>query len=329
MRLKYKFLTYTIIIISTIIVISSRNIFIIWISIELNIFSFVIIILNKTTTNETESSINYFLSQALGSTIFILRIIIIIRTNWLIEINQIIIIIRIILKLGLAPCHYWYPTTIEILDWTNCILLSTWQKLAPLFIILYIVVPQNKKLIISIIIIINAIIGRIIAIRQKSIKKIIAYSSLRHIRWILAGIITNTPCLSVAYFIIYSIIIIPLFIIIKKENIDKIYESWRKKKLSTTSSLLIPLLIISISGLPPLIGFIPKILLINILIKFSTIVTIILVIRSAINIFFYIKIRINILIRNQINITKNKKKSWIFISTIIRINLISLIFIIL
>jgi len=329
MRLKYKFLTYTIIIISTIIVISSRNIFIIWISIELNIFSFVIIILNKTTTNETEASINYFLSQALGSTIFILRIIIIIRTNWLIEINQIIIIIRIILKLGLAPCHYWYPTTIEILDWTNCILLSTWQKLAPLFIILYIVVPQNKKLIISIIIIINAIIGRIIAIRQKSIKKIIAYSSLRHIRWILAGIITNTPCLSVAYFIIYSIIIIPLFIIIKKENIDKIYESWRKKKLSTTSSLLIPLLIISISGLPPLIGFIPKILLINILIKFSTIVTIILVIRSAINIFFYIKIRINILIRNQINITKNKKKSWIFISTIIRINLISLIFIIL
>lgn len=103
----------------------------------------------------------------------------------------------------------------------------------------------------------------------------------------------------------------------------------KKKKLSTTSSLLIPLLIISISGLPPLIGFIPKILLINILIKFSTIVTIILVVRSAINILFYIKIRINMLIRNQINTTSNKKKSWIFISTIIRINLISLIFIIL
>jgi len=37
----------------------------------------------------------------------------------------------IILKLGIVPCHYWYPIIVQITRWTNCFLLPTWQEVAP------------------------------------------------------------------------------------------------------------------------------------------------------------------------------------------------------
>lgn len=61
------------ILISSIIAISSTNIFILWASIELNILCFVPLILNKENAIEIEASINYFLAQALGSAILLIR----------------------------------------------------------------------------------------------------------------------------------------------------------------------------------------------------------------------------------------------------------------
>jgi len=322
---------YNILIISTIIVISSTNIFIIWISLELNIFSFVPLLISKSTYNETETSINYFLAQSLGSTIFLFSIFSLIRLHLFIKFNTILITISILLKIGTFPCHYWFPTTIEKTRWVNCLILSTWQKIAPLFIILYVIKlkTSSDQTLISIISSLNAITGGLIGLRQTSLKKVIAYSSITHIGWILRRLRINTPCISVAYFIVYSIIITPLFIFFNKTNINKIIDLWDKQKYSILWNISIIITLLSLGGLPPLTGFMPKLLFISILLNYSTTIILILIIGSLINLFFYINIRINILIRYQENNNKKINISINIINYILITNFLGFILILL
>jgi len=320
-----KLILIIIIITATIIAITSTNIVTIWISLELNIFSFIPLLLNTSTTNETEGTIAYFLSQTLGSIIFLLSRTILITFHWYQELSTFILIFAIILKLGIVPCHYWYPITIELVRWLNCLLLSTWQKIAPLFIILFIIIPKWKSNLIIVISSLNALGGGIIGLRQSSLKKIIAYSSITHIGWTIRAITINMPCISLMYFIIYSIITIPLFLTINKTNCLIISDLWSKPILRQVFKITLSILILSMSGLPPLTGFLPKLIIINILIRYSIIAIILIVIGSLINLFFYLNICLSIIISAQEN--KAQSTNNISLSLILAISLIGIIII--
>jgi len=143
-----------------------------WMCLELNLFSFVPLLLNKISTNEREELINYFLAQTLGSTIFLLFSIMLFYTSWLIKLNTTLLIFIILLKMGAAPCHYWYPLTIRIIRWINCFILSTSQKLAPIFILTYVTCFNIKFSNLEIIVSLNALTGGLIGIRQILLKKL-------------------------------------------------------------------------------------------------------------------------------------------------------------
>jgi len=323
-----KLIVYTITVISTIIVISSRNILIVWLSIEINLFSFILLLINNSTTNEIEASIDYFLPQALGSILFLISSRIILNFHWFHEKINILMRIAIAIKLGIVPCHYWLPLTIEKIRWINCLILSTWQKIAPLFIIVYIIKPKTN--IRTLIAALNALIGRIIGLRQVHIKKIIAYSSITHIGWILVGPATKTPCISIAYLILYRIISVPLFTILNKTNIDTLYQPWKKQNTPNNLKICTVILLLSLGGLPPLTGFVPKLLIINILLKYSIILTVILIFASLLNLYFYLNIRLNILITTKIKkLYENSKNIPNPTNTVLRIRSLGLILIIL
>lgn len=308
---------------SSLMAISSTNWLIIWVSLELNLFSFVPLLLNLSNIEETEASINYFLSQAIGSALILTRRIILLSFNWLIYLSWIILIFAILLKIGVAPCHYWFPTTIERTNWINCLLLATWQKLAPLFILTYFILPKISNLFMIVIAPINAILGGLLGLNQISIKKIIAYSSITHIGWAIRATTTSTPCLSITYFLIYSIIVIPLFIIFNILSVNYLPDLWYKHNISSITILLISVLLISIGGLPPLTGFIPKLLLINILID-NPIIIILLIIGSLINLFFYLNITLNLILAKQEKTHILNKNLTTVIILIIALNLFGL-----
>jgi len=294
-----KLIIYLIIVTSTIIVLSSTNIIIIWLSIELNLFSFILLLMNKSLISEIEASINYFLSQALGSIIFLITRASVFCLYWFSAFSQILITLAILLKLGAAPCHYWFLSVIEKIRWINCFILSTWQKIIPLFILIYLIKPWiwSRRVLACL----NALVGRFMGLSLLSLKKIMGCSSIAHIGWILGGIITKTPYLSITYFLIYTFIITPLFIIFKNLNNDFLYESWLKQKLPLKTKISIILLLLSLAGMPPLTGFIPKLLIINILLNHRAPVIIILIISSLLSLFFYLNIRLNIIISTQTN----------------------------
>ena len=147
---------------------SSTNILMVWLCFEVNLFSFIPLLLNSATNNETEASITYFLAQALGSALFLLRRTILLTIYWFRIYRKIILIISIIIKIWATPCLYWYPITIELARWINCFILSNWQKIAPVFVLIYII----KKTILLILIIapLNAILGVVNGLGQRSLK---------------------------------------------------------------------------------------------------------------------------------------------------------------
>jgi len=317
---------------STIITISSTNILIIWLCLELNLFSFIPLLLKDSLNNEIEASLFYFLAQTLGSTLFLLRNTILLVTCILNRYYKIALIMSIIIKLGAAPCHHWYPMTIKIIRWVNCFILSGWQKLAPIFTIIYWIIPNTKKIVTLILLIssINAITGGIMGLNQVSLKKIIAYSSITHIGWILRRSTTNSPHLSIIYLSIYILIIMPLFISFKNMNSNKVHDLWYKQNTPKHITILTSIILISLAGLPPITGFIPKLLILSTLVNYSSALMVLLIAGSLINLFFYLNIRLNILTNNQQELTNNNKKiSIIPINTAIALNLLRVLFVVL
>nr|CAD7857591.1 ND2 CDS [Olavius algarvensis] len=299
---------YMIIFMSTIMAISSTNMLMMWFSLELNMFAFIPLIMKKTLTNETEASINYFMAQALGSITFLLASTMLLSFHWLVMTNNMMLTMSMLMKIGAVPCHYWYPLTMEMMSWTNCLLLLTWQKIAPLFILLYIILYKTSELAMTMIVWMNALAGGLMGLSQKSIKKIMAYSSITHMGWMFSGPMNNTPCMSVSYFIVYSSLMLPLSMFFYSMKMNEVEDIWQKQKLSLMWMIMISLLLLSLAGLPPLTGFIPKLTMMNMLLTYSFMTMIVLISGSLLNLIFYLNIMLNMLMSFQENMSTNKMK---------------------
>jgi NADH-ubiquinone oxidoreductase chain 2 len=299
-----KIIFLSILIFRTFLTLSSSNWLIMWIGLELNLFSIIPIFNIKSNIYSIESTIKYFLIQAFAS--ILLLIFLLNKSIFFIKNYNILIIIPLLIKLRLIPFHLWLPSIIEGLNWFACLLIITWQKIAPIIIISYLYL--NKTLLMLILIILlNSIFG----INQNSIRKILAISSINNSSWIIFIIIINEN-LWINYFLIYSLINILIINILNKYNINYINQI-KFFNLRFFNKLNLIFLILSIIGLPPIIGFLIKWILIKILIynKFF-IILIILTLLTIFNLFFYIKITYFLLFNfNLFNkwFLQNKKKN--------------------
>lgn len=273
---------FIILIFRTLISISASNWLSIWIGLELNLFSIIPILNLKSSIYSIEATIKYFLIQAFAS---ILLLIFLINKNFFFFNNRnILIIIPLLIKLRLIPFHLWLPSIIEGLNWISCLLIITWQKISPLIIISYLNIDKNLIFLVTLISI-NSIFG----LNQNSIRKILAISSINNSTWILFAILINNK-LWINYFLIYSILNLLIIKILNNYNINYINQL-KFFNLNFFFKLNIIILIFSIIGLPPIIGFLIKWILIkNLIYNHIYLIIIILIILTILNLFFYIKI---------------------------------------
>jgi len=287
---------YFLIALGTLITISSNNWLSCWIGLEINLISFIPLLFKKTKKKSIESSLIYFLFQSFASFIFLFSILITFYLNIYNFINY-LILISLLIKIGRAPFHFWILLVIENLNWISRFILITWQKIAS-FIILFICL--NNK-IIFIFIIFCSFFRSIFGLNQISLQKIIGYSSINHIRWLLRRIIFR-KFLWFNYFLFYFIILLRIVIIFYKFNLfylNQIYIFWKNFFLK----LIIFFNLLSIGGLPPFLGFFPKILVINKLIDLKLFVLIFFIILFIlIVLFYYLRIIYFSLILNSLNL---------------------------
>jgi len=264
---------YSSIFISPIIVVSSSNIIIIWIRLELRVFSFLPIII----TRQTFSAIKYFFVQRVGSVIILFSSIYSFSSN-IIR----FFLLALMLKLGIAPLHFWLPGLVSSLQATEILILLIWQKIGPLFII--IIFPFNN--IIKIFIgVIRAFVGRVSGIKQTQWRQIFTFSSINQLGWILVSGSLSFWLFSI-YFFIYAISLIQIFFINSINFLNSSIYSFSNFRVYNLFILL------SLAGLPPILGFVAKLIVLSYLLisPFIILIIFILISFSIISLFFYLKI---------------------------------------
>nr|BCD33832.1 NADH dehydrogenase subunit 2 [Geothelphusa grandiovata] len=276
--------------------ISSPSWFGIWIGLELNMLSFIPLISIKMNSYFSESALKYFLIQALGSTLFILS------TCMLLSFPQMsppLLLTSLFLKLGSAPFHFWFPQVMSGLIWPQAIILMTLQKIPPMILISYLSMNSGLIQIISLSAILSAIIGALGGLNTTQLRKIMAFSSINHMSWMLISI-SISEMFWTMYFIFYSIISSSIMILFNSLQTFTLSDLMKLNQTNSLHSLLIPFNLLSLGGLPPLAGFIPKWLLIQLLINNKFFFSLIFLLSSAlITLYFYLRIVIFFLMMNN------------------------------
>nr|BCD33884.1 NADH dehydrogenase subunit 2 [Amamiku occulta] len=269
--------------------ISSPSWFSMWIGLELNMISFIPLITIKMNPFLSESALKYFLIQALGSTLFLFSSCMFLSLT---KLSSIILLMSLFLKLGSAPFHFWFPQVMMGLTWTQAIILMTFQKIPPMILISYLSMNLTLTQIISFSAILSAMIGALNGLNTTQLRKIMAFSSINHMSWMLISISIN-DMLWTLYFFFYSFISSSIMILFNLFQTLTLSDLMKFNQPVTPNSMLIPLNLLSLGGLPPFAGFIPKWMLIQLMINNKLFFSLIFLLSSTlITLYFYLRISI-------------------------------------
>nr|QBF01198.1 NADH dehydrogenase subunit 2 [Stegana sp. 1288 JL-2019] len=262
-----------------------------WMGLEINLLSFIPLMSDNNNLISTEATLKYFLVQAMASTVLLFAIILsMMKNNINYEINMshisMIMLSPLLLKGGAAPFHFWFPNIMESLSWMNCLLLMTWQKIAPLMLISYI----NIKMLLFTSIILSVIIGSLGGLNQSSLRKLMAFSSINHLGWMLMALNSNEMIWFI-YFLMYfflSFTLTFMFNNFKIFHFNQMFSLFFKSKIL---KFILFMNFLSLGGLPPFLGFLPKWLVIQQLsMENQYFMLTILMMSTLITLFFYLRI---------------------------------------
>nr|QHR76856.1 NADH dehydrogenase subunit 2 [Oriturus superciliosus]QHR76857.1 NADH dehydrogenase subunit 2 [Oriturus superciliosus] len=280
----------------TTITVSSNHWIMAWMGLEINTLAILPLISKSHHPRAVEAATKYFLTQATASALVLFSSI----TNawytgqW--DITQLthpmsclILTSAIAMKLGLAPFHFWFPEVLQGSPITTGLLLSTIMKLPPIAL-LYMTSPSLNPTLLTTLAILSVALGGWMGLNQTQIRKILAFSSISHLGW-MAVIIVYNPKLTLLSFYLYAMMTAAIFLTlntIKVLKLSTLMTTWTKIP-SLNAMLLLTLL--SLAGLPPLTGFLPKWLIIQELTKQDMVpVATLISLLSLLSLFFYLRL---------------------------------------
>lgn len=308
------------------IIISSNNLFVLYLGIELQSLSIYILCCLKRYSNKSlECGLKYFIFGSYASLILLWGISFIYlifgtlnfnelnllintfnyNNNLLLHLGLICIIVGFFFKLAIAPFHWWLPDIFEGSPDIITFFLAIIPKL-PLFFILY----RLNLLIFSNFIyysyffiicgILSISIGIILALYVVKLKKLLAYSSIVHMGYMLIALSLNlkiSAAISFYYFLIYilsTINIFSIYLLIKNTHIvvsGNITDLAYLKNSNKFLSIITIISLFSLAGIPPFMGFYGKLLIFNFLMFTGNyIICFILLILSIASCIYYIRL---------------------------------------
>lgn len=260
-----------------------------------------------------ESCLKYFFVQSIGSAILL-------GLFYLESIyNYYITFIILRLKIGAGPFFFWFPSVCIGISWYSCYVLIIFQKVIPLIIILLFI-----SIIVWGVVIISLIVGAIGRFNQSDLRCFIAYSSVHHLGWILISILLYDN-IWILYLFIYSFVLLNVLFIFNYYDLINInIISKCKNKFRLIMGIL------SIGGIPPILGFFLKWIVFSNLIKIDYIIILFILVISLVIFYVYFRIIYEIIIiggilKNWLNLSKYTRLVGIDIIRIIGL-LIGIIF---
>nr|ADF59440.1 NADH dehydrogenase subunit 2 [Cyrtodactylus philippinicus] len=278
---------------STIITMSSNHWLLAWFGLELNTLSILPMIMKSHHPRATEAATKYFLIQVTAATMILLASI----TNawqtgqWTITHTTptatLLTTVAIMLKLGTAPMYMWYPHVLLGVTMNTALIISTWQKLAPLTL-LYMTHNHLNPTTMLLLGLLSTMIGGWAGLNQTQIRTIMALSSIAHMGWLITAI-TLSPSLATLTMLMYTLTTLATFMPLSTtKTATDIGTMWPLSPVALTTTLIT---LMSLGGLPPLTGFMPKWLILKELSSMELpLLATALLLSSLLSLYFYIRL---------------------------------------
>nr|QUW17329.1 NADH dehydrogenase subunit 2 [Mokopirirakau galaxias] len=279
----------------TIITMTSSHWLLAWAGLEMNTLAIIPIISKQHHPRATEAATKYFLTQATASAMILFASSMNAWKTGQWDISQlslpeanILLTLALAMKLGLAPLHFWLPETLQGTTLLTATLISTWQKLAPSTLLLMTINNLNQQTLMTLGLI-SAILGGWLGLNQTQTRKIMAFSSIAHMGWMFMALSMN-PNLALITLITYLILTTAMFTaltVTSSKTLLDLGTTWPQTPTLLTTSMLT---LMSLGGLPPLTGFMPKWLILNELMTFNlTLISIMMALSTLPSLFFYLR----------------------------------------
>nr|YP_009311984.1 NADH dehydrogenase subunit 2 [Leptobotia pellegrini]BAV71251.1 NADH dehydrogenase subunit 2 [Leptobotia pellegrini] len=267
-----------------------------WMGLEINTLAIIPLMAQHHHPRAVEATTKYFLTQATAAAMILFAS----TTNaWITgewDINNMshplastMTMTALALKIGLAPMHFWMPEVLQGLDLLTGLIMSTWQKLAPFALIIQ-VAPTIDPALLTSLGLLSTLIGGWGGLNQTQLRKILAYSSIAHMGWMII-ILQYTPQLTLIALGTYIFMTSAAFLTLKMASTTKINTlttTWSKSPILATTTALT---LLSLGGLPPLTGFMPKWLILQELAKQELPLTATMMALAALlSLYFYLRL---------------------------------------
>nr|AFC97007.1 NADH dehydrogenase subunit 2 [Gerygone inornata] len=291
-----KLVFITSLLLGTTITISSNHWVMAWTGLEINTLAVLPLISKSHHPRAIEAATKYFLVQAAASALVLFSS----MTNawhtgqW--DITQLadptaclVLTAAIAMKLGLVPFHFWFPEVLQGTSLTTGLLLSTAMKFPPITL-LFLTSPSLNPTLLTTMALLSAALGGWMGLNQTQTRKILAFSSISHLGW-MAIILAYNPKLTLLNFYLYTLMTAAVFLTLntmKALKLSTLMTAWTKTP-SLSAMLLLTLL--SLAGLPPLTGFLPKWAIIQELTKQGLApAAMVISLLSLLSLFFYLRL---------------------------------------
>jgi|TARA_B110000211_G_scaffold234846_1_gene306724 NADH-quinone oxidoreductase subunit N len=327
--------------------VSSNDIILFYLGLELQSLSlYILAAIDRDNIRSTESGIKYFILSALSSGLLLYGCSLLYgftgSTNFdviTVELNSkntgaifamVFVLVGLAFKISAVPFHMWTPDVYEGSPTSVTNFFAVAPKIAGLAVLIRFMEHPFKNIIsewqtiIIFISIASMILGAVAAIGQTNIKRLVAYSSIGHIGYALAGVATGSISgysSSIVYITIYAVMNIGMFgciFLMKKEgkyteSIDDLSGISKKNPIIAFAFLII---LFSLAGIPPLAGFFAKFyIFVSVVENEMYILAIIGLVTTVISAFYYLRI-IKIIYFDEIKMPFDHIKNFSITSTV-------------
>lgn len=225
--------------------------------------------------------------------------------NTVLSFGLVFLVIGIGFKLGAVPFHMWLPDVYHGAPTAVTLFIATAPKVAAFAMAIRILVDglgdvhQHWQGMLIMLSVLSMIIGNVVAIAQTNLKRMLAYSTISHVGFILLGVLSGSQqgyAAAMFYALVYSLMSLGGFgmiILLSQQGFeaDSIDDYKGLSQRNPWYALMMLILMFSMAGIPPLVGFFAKLTVIKAIIDINLVsVAIVAVLMSVIGAFYYLRI---------------------------------------
>ena len=242
-------------VVGTCVAVSAPNWVIAWVGMELNLLSFVPLMILRKETRCVEAGVKYFTVQAAGSVVFLIAPAVG-QYGGIYRLAGVVIAIGLLTKMGRVPLHHWLPRVMATVSWGVGYVLMTWQKVAPLWLLAALVSEQFAAFL-SFLAVLNVFIGACGGMNQRHMGPLLGYSSVVHNGWMISILAINDYA-AMVYLVLYAVVLFPVVTILNEAGSTRFNTVSFIIRLGPKAGLLFRVLLLRLAGMPPFLGFFLK-----------------------------------------------------------------------